>query len=203
MVWPLTFGCKLWFFFFKKNPVWQTVVWPLGLQKLGLSDRGVANGVAKFRMASGRCIYWNRVGIVPIQRWPVLERNWYSPRTGKYIEDARQVISFYALGTRYCPSGHGPVPDSFEFPRKKWKITAVSDVPRIRPRGFLITPFVGRDKIDSSGHNTCFRLAPVIIKSLLKVDDNESHNAPLSSGATSLRWSLVSWLGLMTSSLQQ
>ncbi len=27
--------------------------WPLGLQKPGLSDRGVANGVTKFRMASG------------------------------------------------------------------------------------------------------------------------------------------------------
>ncbi len=38
----------------EKNPVWQTVVWPLALQKPGLSDRGVANGVAKFRMASGR-----------------------------------------------------------------------------------------------------------------------------------------------------
>ncbi len=37
----------------KKTPVWQTVVWPLALQKPGLSDRGVANGVAKFRMASG------------------------------------------------------------------------------------------------------------------------------------------------------
>ncbi len=38
----------------KKTPVWQTVVWPLTLQKPSLSDRGVANGVAKFRMASGR-----------------------------------------------------------------------------------------------------------------------------------------------------
>ncbi len=37
----------------EKNPVWQTVVWPLALQKPGLSNRGVANGVAKFRMASG------------------------------------------------------------------------------------------------------------------------------------------------------
>ncbi len=37
----------------KKNPVWQTVVWPLGLKKPGLTDRGVATGITKFRMASG------------------------------------------------------------------------------------------------------------------------------------------------------
>ncbi len=37
----------------KNIPVWQTVVWPLGLQKLSLSDWGVANGITKFRMASG------------------------------------------------------------------------------------------------------------------------------------------------------
>ncbi len=37
----------------KNTPVWQTVVWPLGLQKPGLSARGVANRVTKFRMASG------------------------------------------------------------------------------------------------------------------------------------------------------
>ncbi len=29
------------------------MAWPLGLQKPGLSDRGVANVVTKFRMASG------------------------------------------------------------------------------------------------------------------------------------------------------
>ncbi len=37
----------------KNTPVWQAVLWPMGLQKPGLSDRGVANGVTKFRMASG------------------------------------------------------------------------------------------------------------------------------------------------------
>ncbi len=37
----------------KKTPVWQTVVRPLGLKKTGLSNWGVANGVTKFRMASG------------------------------------------------------------------------------------------------------------------------------------------------------
>ncbi len=41
----------------KKTPVWQTVVWPLRLKEPGLSDRGVANGVAKFRMASGGLKY--------------------------------------------------------------------------------------------------------------------------------------------------
>ncbi len=29
------------------------MVWPLGLKKRGLTDRGVATGVTKFRMASG------------------------------------------------------------------------------------------------------------------------------------------------------
>ncbi len=38
----------------EKKPVWQTVVWPLALQKVGLLDRGVANGVVKFHMVSGR-----------------------------------------------------------------------------------------------------------------------------------------------------
>ncbi len=37
----------------KNTPAWQTVVWQLELQKPGLSDRGVVNGVTKFRMASG------------------------------------------------------------------------------------------------------------------------------------------------------
>ncbi len=32
------------------------MVWPLGLQKPGLSDRDVAKGVTKFRMASGGLI---------------------------------------------------------------------------------------------------------------------------------------------------
>ncbi len=38
----------------EKKSVWQTVVWPLELKKLGLTDRGVATGVTKFCMASGR-----------------------------------------------------------------------------------------------------------------------------------------------------
>ncbi len=36
-----------------KTPVWQTVVWPLGLTNPVLTARGVATGVTKFRMASG------------------------------------------------------------------------------------------------------------------------------------------------------
>ncbi len=40
----------------KKNPVRQTVVWPLGLKKTGLTDRGVVTGVTKFPMASGGLI---------------------------------------------------------------------------------------------------------------------------------------------------
>ncbi len=32
------------------------MVWPLGLKKPGLTDRGVATGVTKFRMASGGLI---------------------------------------------------------------------------------------------------------------------------------------------------
>ncbi len=31
----------------EKKPVWQTVVWPLGLKKPGLTDRGVATEVTK------------------------------------------------------------------------------------------------------------------------------------------------------------
>ncbi len=37
----------------EKTPVWQTVVWPQGLKKHGLTDRGVATEITKFRMASG------------------------------------------------------------------------------------------------------------------------------------------------------
>ncbi len=42
----------------KNTLVWQTVVWPLRLQKPGLSDRGVANGVTKFHMTSGGLTKW-------------------------------------------------------------------------------------------------------------------------------------------------
>ncbi len=37
----------------KKNLVWQTMVWSLGLKKPGLTDQGVATGVTEFCMASG------------------------------------------------------------------------------------------------------------------------------------------------------
>ncbi len=42
----------------KKTPVWQTVMWSLGLKKPGVTDRGVPTGVTKFRMASGELIFW-------------------------------------------------------------------------------------------------------------------------------------------------
>ncbi len=41
----------------KKIPVWQSAVWPLRLKKPGLTDRGVAAGDTKFRMASGGLIF--------------------------------------------------------------------------------------------------------------------------------------------------
>ncbi len=37
------------------------MVWPLGLQKPSLSDRGVANGVTKFRKATGGLIFLNGI----------------------------------------------------------------------------------------------------------------------------------------------
>ncbi len=37
----------------EKKPGWKIVVWPLGLKKASVTDRGGATGVTEFRMASG------------------------------------------------------------------------------------------------------------------------------------------------------
>ncbi len=87
----------------KKNPVWQTVVWPLGLKRPGLTDRGVATGVTKFRIASGGLMKFT--WLVRVHPWvnPIAFGNNWPNRTTDIGENVslKPVFCFHSAGTAF------------------------------------------------------------------------------------------------------
>ncbi len=108
VVWPLALkknrSVRLWYglwrpgakcvCFFKKNLVWQTVVWSLGLKKPGLTDRGVATGVTKFRMASGG---FKEILVVFIKKL-----RYFLPDLYKIFQESRRVLKFTLTFFKNC-----------------------------------------------------------------------------------------------------